>query len=129
MRGIFARRPIAALAACLLVASCGPDGGGGRPERVGECVVTTVKQTGPRLEGAPDSGSFISYANGLAQVDYDVLPGIAESRAGDQVRLCLVSIPEGCPAGDTRGRVYSATNMRTGKSWSAPDSQHMCGGA
>ena len=26
-------------------------------------------------------------------------------------------------------KVYRATNLRTGESWEAPDSQHSCGGA
>jgi len=43
--------------------------------------------------------------------------------------LCLVSIPAGCPRGDVRGRIYRATNLRTGETWQAPDSEHSCGGA
>ena len=99
------------------------------PANVGDCVETTVTLVGPRLEGVPDSGSGIEYANGLSQVEYDVLPGIAHSQVGDPVRLCLVSVPENCPPGDDRGRVYAGTNLRTNETWSAPDSQHMCGGA
>jgi hypothetical protein len=50
-------------------------------------------------------------------------------RSGDKVKLCLVSLPEDCPPGDDRGKIYRATNLRTGESWEAPDSQHSCGGA
>ena len=99
------------------------------PTQVGECAKTKVASTGPRLEGAPDSGSSIQYANGLSQVDYDVVPGITNSRPGDEVSVCLVSIPTDCPPGDNRGRVYEATNLRTRETWKAPDSQHSCGGA
>src|SRR5262245_48758398 len=99
------------------------------PANVGECVSATVALVGPRLEGVPGSGSAIEYANGLSQVSYDAIPGIDHSQAGDTVNVCLVSVPENCPPGDDRGRVYSGTNARTGESWSAPDSQHMCGGA
>ena len=99
------------------------------PAQVGACAKTTVAETGPRLEGAPESGSSIRYANGLSQVDYSVVPGITNSRTGDEVNVCLVSIPTDCPPGDTRGRVYDATNLRTHETWRAPDSQHMCGGA
>ncbi len=81
------------------------------------------------LEGVADSGSGVEFANGMGQVSYDVLPGIANSRVGDPVRICLVSVPENCPPGDDRGRVYSGTNLRTNETWTAPDSQHMCGGA
>jgi hypothetical protein len=131
------------VAACLMAAACGqasqeqPSAEAQAPEvaasmapaNVGECVETIVALVGPRLEGAPDSGSAIQYANGLGQVSYDIVPGIANSQVGDAVNLCLVSVPENCPPGDDRGRVYAATNARTGETWSAPGSQHMCGGA
>jgi len=98
------------------------------PTEIGQCSETTIADIGYRL-GDPDSGSAISYANGGGQVSYDTIPEIHRSRVGDPVRLCLVSIPEECPPGDDRGKVYSATNLRTGESWEAPDSQHSCGGA
>lgn len=100
-----------------------------KPQAIGDCVQTRVASTGPRLEGVPDSGSSIQYENGMSQVEYDVLPGIVHSQPGDDVRVCLVSVPQDCPAGDDRGRIYAATNARTGETWSAPDSQHSCGGA
>ena len=98
------------------------------PTEIGACSETTIEDIGYRL-GDPDSGSAISYANGGGQVSYDTIPEIHRSRVGDPVRLCLVSIPEDCPPGDDRGKVYSATNLRTGESWEAPNSQHSCGGA
>ena len=130
----------AAVAACFALAACDPNDAGPTaattteqvattPANVGDCVQALVVSVGPRLEGVPDSGSAISYDNQLSQVSYDAIPGIDHSQAGDQVRLCLVSIPENCPPGDDRGRVYTATNGRTGETWTAPDSQHMCGGA
>jgi hypothetical protein len=54
---------------------------------------------------------------------------VDESRPGDRVSMCLVSIPKDCPPGDDRGRTYKATNKRTGHTWTLPDSEHMCGGA
>jgi hypothetical protein len=99
------------------------------PASVGECVQTTVQQVGTRLEGTPGSGSAISYANGGSQVSYDQVPGIDSSQAGDAIKLCLVSLPQNCPPGDDRGKVYSATNLRTGQTWSEADSEHSCGGA
>lgn len=132
------------LAACVVVSACGQSGvsapepvdappaeaiANAAPANVGDCAETTVTLVGPRLEGAPDSGSGIVYANGLTQVEYDVVPGIAHSQVGDAVRLCLVSVPENCPPGDDRGRVYAGTNLRTNETWQAPDSQHICGGA
>lgn len=97
--------------------------------QVGACVETTVTLTGPRLEGVADSGSTVVYANGVSQVTYDVTPGITNSQVGDAVHLCLVSVPQNCPPGDERGKVYSAVNNRTHEMWTAPDSEHSCGGA
>lgn len=137
-------RHIVVAAACVALAACGQSAvtpeaeehastpivvNANAPQNVGDCVETTVAEIGPRLEGVPDSGSTVIYANDMAQVDYDVVPGIVNSRVGDAVRVCLVSIPENCPAGDVRGRVYAATNLRSNDAWTAPDSQHSCGGA
>lgn len=102
---------------------------------VGGCTTTTVSRIGTRLsEGingpdVPGSGSLISYANGGHQVSYETVPGIERSRVGDKVLLCFVSIPRSCPPGDDRGKMYTAKNLRTGETWSLPDSQHSCGGA
>lgn len=136
------RRSLAAVFVCVALVACGPNAAtteapdapveeqaSAAPANVGDCVQTTATVVGPRLEGVPDSGSSITYANGLYQVSYDVVPAISNTQTGDEVRLCLVSLPENCPPGDNRGRVYDATNLRTNETWSAPDSQHMCGGA
>jgi hypothetical protein len=78
--------------------------------------------------GALSSG--ISYANGKGQVGgYANVPAMENSRIGDRVRLCLVSFLTGCPAGDDRGREYTATNLRTHNRWKKFDASHMCGGA
>ena len=98
------------------------------PAEVGVCSETTITEIGYRL-GDPDSGSAISYANGGVQISYDTIPEIHRSQVGDAVKLCLVSVPEDCPPGDDRGKIYRATNLRTGETWEAPDSQHSCGGA
>ena len=98
------------------------------PTEIGACSETTITDIGYRL-GDPDSGSAISYANGGVQISYDTIPEIHRSQVGDAVKLCLVSLPEDCPPGDDRGKIYSATNLRTGEAWEAPDSQHSCGGA
>ena len=98
------------------------------PAQIGECSETTITEIGYRL-GEPDTGSAISYANGGVQISYDTIPEIHRSNVGDPVKLCLVSLPEDCPPDDDRGKIYSATNLCTGESWEAPDSQHSCGGA
>jgi hypothetical protein len=110
-----------------LVEALAPNGA--LPTVVGQCADTTVKEVSTRLEGVDDSGSAISYANGGYQVSYEQVPSIEHSRAGDPVKLCLVALPDDCPAGDDRGKVYKGTNLRTGESWSLPDAEHGCGGA
>lgn len=99
------------------------------PTRIGQCVGTRVKEVGTRLENTPGSGSLVTFTNGGVQVSYDQVREIDESRRGDRVSMCLVSIPKDCPPGDDRGRTYKTTNKRTGQSWTLPDSEHMCGGA
>ena len=118
-------RPALAL---LAVLAAGVPAVAATPDRVGACVATRIAQIGFRL-GVPGSGSALLLANGIPQVSYDPVPGIEGSRVGDPVTTCLVSVPQGCPPGDRRGRRYRTTNRRTGASWSLPDSQHLCGGA
>ncbi len=108
----------------------------GLPARVGQCGYTAIKSITDRF-GEPlkapandvDPGAEVLFTNGGGQVSYDYVPAIARSKVGDQVLLCLVSIPQNCPPGDDRGKFYSGTNLRTKGSWLLPDSQHMCGGA
>ncbi|MGA7384319.1 MAG: hypothetical protein WBW81_06400 [Methylocella sp.] len=117
------------LFAILSLAFCTPAGAGDLPRRVGQCVRARIKSVETRLEGTPGSGSAVSFENGGDQVSYDTVPAIEHSKAGDPVRMCLVSIPRNCPKGDDRGRVYRTTNLRTHQTWKLPDSEHMCGGA
>jgi len=109
----------------------------GLPGRVAQCTFTKIKSISDRFGGPlkpptdkfDSSGTGIIFADGGTQVSYGYVRDIARSRVGDQVLLCLVSIPQNCPPGDDRGRFYSGTNVRTKGSWILPDSQHMCGGA
>lgn len=109
----------------------------GLPEAVGQCTKTKIASISTRFgdelkpptQTLDSSGSAISFANRGYQVSYDYIPALGELRIGDEVLLCLVSIPKGCPPSDDRGRGYSGTNLRTGASWILPDAQHMCGGA
>jgi hypothetical protein len=103
--------------------------------RVGTCVRTSIREVSQRLEdGAthrpmPDSGSAVEFANGLYQVSYDQVPEVNRSRRGDPVFVCLMNLPQHCPPGDVRGKLYTTTNLRTEESWTLPDSEHGCGGA
>ena len=117
------------LAAAVTLVALSPAGAGELPKKVGDCTTTRIAELGSRLEGVPDSGSAVSYENGGVGISYDVVPALRRSRVGDSVKLCLTSIPQDCPAGDERGKTYSATNLRTKGSWELPDSEHMCGGA
>lgn len=105
------------------------------PTKIGQCTNTTIKDIGTRLEDnttrqpIPGSGSAVDFANGGHQVSYDTIAAVTQSRAGDPVRMCLVSIPRGCPPGDDRGRMYKTTNLRTRGVWTLPDAEHQCGGA
>ncbi len=104
---------------------------GSPPTRVGECVSSRIQKIGFRL-GTPGSGSAVLLANGIPQVSYDQVAAVDNSRAGDPVLTCLVSVPKldnYCREGDERGRIFKTTNRRTGASWSLPNSAHACGGA
>jgi hypothetical protein len=117
------------LAVALMVLTATAVSAASLPKKVGQCTETAVKSVEYRLEGAPDSGSAISYANGGYQVSYEAVPAIRHSRRGDKIRLCLIELPTDCPPGDNRGKIYRATNLRTGETWELPDSEHACGGA
>jgi len=122
-------------AAAILLLSAGIAAADPLPTRIGQCTGTTIKDVTTRLQDGttnkpiPGSGSAVDFANGGYQVSYDTIAAIAQSRPGDSVTTCLVSIPKGCPPGDNRGIVYKTTNQRTHGTWTLPDSEHSCGGA
>ncbi len=104
------------------------------PKNVGDCAMTHISalttRFGDPLDGTdPGAGSAIAFANGGGQVSYDMESAFYDTKVGDPVVMCLTSVPRDCPAGDDRGRVYYGLDVRTGGTWSLPDSQHMCGGA
>jgi uncharacterized protein len=107
------------------------------PKALGHCAHTKITALTDRgggplkkpKEDDGDMGAAVEYANGGYQVSYVYEEPLARSRVGDEVLLCLSSIPRDCPPGDARGRFYSGTNLRTGASWLLPDASHMCGGA
>lgn len=122
---------IAPIAQAAQVSLAPPPAASGLPGLQNElqCTKTAIKGIGNRLLGTPGSGSAVSYTNGGYQVGYDELPEISRARVGDPVFMCLISIPTQCPSGDTRGRVYTVTDLRTKESWTLADSPHSCGGA
>jgi hypothetical protein len=124
------------MAALAAPGASGQTAGARLPRKIGQCVATTIKEIGDRFGGplntvSPDvgAGTLVTFGNGSVQVSYQWESVIARSHVGDKVRMCLVEIPDGCPPGDTRGKVYTTTNLRSGEAWTLSDSQHMCGGA
>lgn len=105
------------------------------PNRIGECRETRIVRITTRLmewptrRPIPDTGSAVFLRNGGYQVSHWEVDEINRSRAGDRVLMCLVSVPEDCPPGDNRGRIYRTTNLRTGENWTLPDDTRVCGGA
>lgn len=109
------------------------------PRRLGDCRPGFIREIHYWLRstdanGVPipiaGSGSAVSYSNGGYQVSYDTVPAIHRSREGNPVKLCLTFVPDCREAarGDVRGRFYRARNLRTGDTWTLPDSQLSCGG-
>ena len=107
------------------------------PQNVGQCVRTSIVNIAdrfgekllPTIGNQFDPGTSVTFTNSGFQVSYDRIPEIYRSRVGDAVLMCLISLPQDCPPGDDRGRIYTTTNLRTQESWTLPDSQHSCGGA
>lgn len=109
------------------------------PQRLGQCTLTTIADLGYKLETTDGQGNVqtvldpsrdeVRYTDGLAQFSMTKLPGIKGARKGDRVKLCLTEIPDECPPGDDRGKVYKAWDLRTKKNWEAMNSEHDCGGA
>lgn len=98
------------------------------PSAVLSCGGAIISSISGRLEGDPSSGSAVVFNNGSLNISYDVIPAIQNSRVGDHVLMCLVFVPKNCPAGDTRGKEYTVTNLRSLESWTLPNSEHECGG-
>ncbi|HMO27895.1 hypothetical protein [Enterovirga sp.] len=107
------------------------------PKRIGECVRTSIQSIGTRFSDklvkpsspGTDEGTSVVLRNGVVGISYQFVPEVGASRIGDRVITCLVSLPQDCPKGDERGKIYKTTNLRTHGSWQLPDSQHLCGGA
>ncbi len=104
------------------------------PQQIGACAFTHISalttRFGEPLEGADSSaGTAIGFTNDGWGVSYDAVDGIYDAKVGDPAVMCLTSVPRDCPTGDDRGRFYYGLDIRTGGTWSLPDSQHLCGGA
>jgi uncharacterized protein len=103
----------------------------GTPSQVGACNLTEIREVPDK---AADFGArSVLFANQLRQVYYASAAqerNILASRKGDNVIMCLTSLPRFCERSeDNRGRFYLVTNLRTKRTWWLTDSEHMCGGA
>jgi len=105
------------------------------PVSIGQCGFTHITALTTRLgddpleTASPEAGSAARFGNGGTAVSYDREPGLASSKVGDPVVMCLIAIPRDCPKDDLRGRVYYAVDLAAKGTWALPDSQHLCGGA
>lgn len=105
------------------------------PSSIGQCAPTHIKALTTRLgddpleTASPEAGSAATFTNGGTAVSYDREPGLASSKVGDPVIMCLISIPRDCPRDDERGRVYYSVDLTAKGTWALPDSEHLCGGA
>lgn len=96
---------------------------------LGACFLDKIKSIEPRLNnGSFDSGVFSDYESGTRAVSYDAQSEVIKSRPGDNIIVCLKSLPDNCPVGDERGAVYFTHNLRTGENWVLPADSHSCGG-
>ncbi len=102
------------------------DGGasGALPTEIGQCVNTTIAEITSRFQADinadPDDGSAVNFDNGGHQVSYEKVQEIINSEVGDPVLMCLVELPQDCPPGDDRGKIYTTTNLRTQEVLDAP---------
>lgn len=128
------------LSSTLLAGVALPAWAGPLPTKIGSCARSSIKEIGYRLSSPDKNGVYIpvtgsstsiTYLNGGYQVSYEMVSAIFNSRKNDPVEICLAFIPEchNAQARDIRGRSYLVKNLRTGKTWELPDSQHVCGGA
>lgn len=135
----------ARLAELTATTSSQPVASSGLPVRIDECVTTQLVDKNTRFDGAKpgEVGGevYVSFANQVGLyitsiphlapgVDPDAYMARTQDFArGDKVRLCLVSLPEDCPPGDDRGKVYSVSNLKNQMSFIGIDAWHTCGGA
>jgi len=73
------------------------------PSAVGQCATTHIKTLTTRLgddpleTAPPEGGSAATFTNGGGSVSYDREPGLAASKVGEPVEMCLIAIPRDCP--------------------------------
>jgi uncharacterized protein len=114
------------------------------PQKVGDCINSKIIKKVTRFDGAiagetggevvvvlQDVGLYIQSIDHLSNsMNLDkYMYSTADFSKGDKVKLCLAALPENCPPGDDRGKIYSVTNYKNRRSFVGIDSWHSCGGA
>jgi hypothetical protein len=93
--------------------------------QIGKCLESFIKQvSGPSYVCPRCELSVLYEAVVLRSPEID--PEVEKWQEGDRARLCLVSVSPNCPSGSLVGRTYTATNLRTGHSWTAPTPWPTC---
>lgn len=102
------------------------------PSTIGQCSETHISTVGARLidamtgEPIPDSGVSVHLNNGVILIASTKIPAVESLKRGDQVKLCLESVPKNCRTGDYRGMMYRIINYRTGKEFTLSNSTQSC---
>ena len=90
---------------------------------------TEVDQAADRVGG----GAAIDFTNGIGLTDYSTNAIASHERPGDEVQLCLISVPSetDCPnvGRDQRGRIYRVYDYKAKAVYRMQNSEHGCGGA
>lgn len=99
----------------------------------GTCVSTKISKIGHRLEGNDDfsrqSGSAVTFANGVFLVSYNESKVVRAANVGDSVLLCPVATQQGCRATSAPTRTVLMMHRKTSNFWKAYTSSHSCDGA
>ena len=102
------------------------------PTRINDCSNTFIQEITTRFDDDPDAEAVVVLTNGVVLFFYvkiDEVPALKTALPGDKVKLCLTQVPDDCPPGDERGKIYSVLNYRTQQYFKAMNSWHYCGGA
>lgn len=127
----------------LLAIASSPSVAAPPPGSVGQCADSFVQSKRFRMVPSPgdpdyrrtsdDFGKevFVKLTNGIGIYSGEGDDFILSSNfaAGHRVKVCLESLPQNCPPGDSRGKGYSFYDYLTGARIVGVDSWHLCGGA
>lgn len=115
------------------------------PQSVHSCSDLTIDKKLTRFEGATPGeaggevivgmehnlGFYVISVDGMSETENadKYMYNTEDFAEGDEVNVCLDSIPDDCPPGDDRGKTYTITNYKNDKSFTGTPDWHSCGGA